>query len=634
MNVRRLASTCCLLAAAGLAGLSTACQTDAKASGAPAQVSAPRVSALRWVDGEVDVFAVDLRSKVEMGSGGEAKLELSLRGKLALAARREAAQTIELAASLEEIELKTSADDAAATAQRLTEEMRRPTLIRLASGRVEDVRVAQQSTPVVVGLWRSLASVLQLVPGEADQTRWLAQESDASGDYSVEYSLLDGSRLAKRKLAYRASAVKDQSFGLAFDLEPQVLESSITLELAGDRLEGVSLNERLEARIGAATPSRSDNRLSLRHVARRPSAPFDRQALWSATSSFRDVQQRSTATDGGTVDESVDAERARGTTFDQALALLEAQARDGAKEKVPAAGGSAALDDEQRKQREDALAGRAKSFTDMVALLRVEPKSIDKALAAIRRASPATGRLEDALASAGSAQAQAALVRIALDKRLTENARLSAATSLIRVKRPSDETIEALLQATSDPILVTHAVYGLGTMARHLRSAGDRARAERISRALLEFLSSRRTDSERVRALRAIANSGFAGALGAVKPLLDAEARDVRGAALEALRHMDHPDVDGILAARLEREENVEVRLSALNAFKTRKPSELLARALVAASNDSQPRVRRVVAQLMRAWKDARPELAQPLEKLAQKDGIDWVRESASDVAP
>ena len=86
----------------------------------------------------------------------------------------------------------------------------------------------------------------------------------------------------------------------------------------------------------------------------------------------------------------------------------------------------------------------------------------------------------DALAAAGTDEAQGALAALVTDAKLDADARIAAANSLIRVQRPGPRTIDTLTQLIPDPLLREHAVFGLGTAARRLREAGDAARSREI----------------------------------------------------------------------------------------------------------------------------------------------------------
>lgn len=609
--------------------LTTGCQpkgADGSPSAQPAASALRGQAAQRWADGELVVFALDLGSKVQLNGTTETGLALGLKGTLNLSAHSPAPGTVNLMATLQQPQLELTGSSGPVSAAQLQAELARPAVIRLASGKLEDLRVDKQASPLTISLWQTIAAALQLTPGKPDATRWQARETDATGAYTVEYALLGPSELAKKKVEYEKTPVKEARFGLSFDLVPKVLASSTKIHLDGSRIQSVELDEQLELQVGAASPSRSENHVTLRQLRHSAAPAVDEAALWAATSPIAELQRRQVPQ---SFSNERDAERARHTTFAKTLSLLERQERDPSRKRLIGSDNGVAIDETERLRREQQVKDRAEAFTDMVALLRTAPANVALAFAAVARGSSAASRVQDALASAGTPDCQAGLVRIAQDDKLPNNARLSAATSLIRVVQPTEPTLDALLSAINDDLLATHALYGLGTMARHFRDGGDAAHAERLSKALVQYLEASTTDSQRVRALRAIANSGFAGALPNVKALLDAPARDVRGAALEALRHMDHPEIDGILAAHLASDTDAEVRLSALNAFKTRPPSEVLARALIAAAADPQPRVRNTAAKLMRAWKDSRPELAEPLAALAAKDSVNWVAESA-----
>ena len=192
------------------------------------------------------------------------------------------------------------------------------------------------------------------------------------------------------------------------------------------------------------------------------------------------------------------------------------------------------------------------------------------------------------------------------------------------------ETIAALERWISDPLLASHALHGLGSLSRQLRDAGDQERAAAAVKPLLTQLRKASTDSSRIQVLRGIANSGYADAFDLVLPLVTDKNRDVRGAALEGLRHMHSEKVDPLLATRLKVETDTEVRLAALNAIKLRGCSAEITAALIGASNDAEVRVRLRAAALLGRCRGANPEVEAALKRLAATDPATTVREAAT----
>lgn len=96
-----------------------------------------------------------------------------------------------------------------------------------------------------------------------------------------------------------------------------------------------------------------------------------------------------------------------------------------------------------------------------------------------------------------------------------------------------------------------------------------------------------------MRALRGMATSGYVPVPALVRSRLDAENEDIRGVALEALRHMADPAVDQISPSAIRSDKSPSVRLAAIDAFKLRNPSAVLAPPLAQTAEHDAARPRR-----------------------------------------
>ncbi|WP_437962025.1 HEAT repeat domain-containing protein [Sorangium sp. So ce119] len=228
------------------------------------------------------------------------------------------------------------------------------------------------------------------------------------------------------------------------------------------------------------------------------------------------------------------------------------------------------------------------------------------------------------------AEPQAALVALANDKELSERQRSAAAYSLIATQWPDARSIDALIGWLEHDTLSEYALYGLGTFSRHLRAAGQIEASKRAAEALLAELP-RSQHTRRVHVLRGIANSGYPGAFEAVRPLLNDKDESIRAAAIESIRLMDRPEVDGILVEQLKVELALNLRLAALNAASVRSPSDALVRGvseLATGAPEAQSRLKAV--QLLERWLRARPDVRPTLQQVADnEDEREGVRRAA-----
>ena len=83
------------------------------------------------------------------------------------------------------------------------------------------------------------------------------------------------------------------------------------------------------------------------------------------------------------------------------------------------------------------------------------------------------------------------------------------------------EGAAALKALIDDQEIGTQALYGVGSYSRRFRDKGDVAQADALGQVLLSRLASAPNEYRVVEALRAISNSGFAGAFGKARGLLE-----------------------------------------------------------------------------------------------------------------
>jgi hypothetical protein len=269
----------------------------------------------------------------------------------------------------------------------------------------------------------------------------------------------------------------------------------------------------------------------------------------------------------------------------------------------------------------------------MTAMLRTQPASLRKAVVQIRSENAASKTLLNALASANSPQAQSALVALANDEKLSKRRRTAAASSLLRVQEPSPEMIEALETWLSSELLFTHGCYGLGTVARKLRERGQVDESNRLSKLLMDRLGTATSPQDQAIVLRGIANSAYLGAVGLVRPFLDDEDSSLRLASVQALRLMQSPAVDALIAARLTSEKMAKVRQAIVSDLGRRPPSPVLVEATRTLALESAERQHRLEAvQLLGGWASKLPEVTTTLERISVDDADEKVRAAAAKV--
>jgi hypothetical protein len=583
---------------------------DSIATGARAEAAAPAV-------GRVATYRLELESRATYGGGAE--LALSLTSNLEL--RRLAGAAVVLDLRLEDVHF--AQPEAAPELAQVTSELERGAVLELEHGKLQTIRVEGTASPLASSVLRSVAEALELpAPADTSGKSWTAQTADAAGTYELELSALGAGKFSKKKLRYEPRQVAAQTGApLHLELAPRVLESDGSVELGESGIVSSSYEERLEMGLSLGATASAHNRVSLKLLKSAPAGVAPQRGVTAPLS-----QEAPTAT---AVDhDAVDRAKIGTFTFESVLAALVAAERDAAPVVTDAE--RQLSTPEENAQRERRLNEQNRAFSALTALLRQKPELLGRTVTLIRAGKPAPRLLLDALAACDTPAAKTALVALVNEPKLSADLREAAAHDLSRVETPSVETVETLTSLLEKPQLGLIALYGLGTQARHLRDRGQSDAAERIGQLLTEQLG-RATDTEhRVHVLRAIANSGLSSLLRMVKPLIDSPSEAERGAAIEALRLMDAPEVDGVIAARLAGEPSAFVRRAVLGAVKPRKPTaELKLAVATAAEHDKDDHDRYAAIALLVNWLPQDASLREPLARIADRDAVPALRDAA-----
>jgi len=589
-----------------------------------------------WSDGARYVYTFSLASGAELS--GQKSMEFTLSSPATLDVHRGAAEDVEFAASLSPARMIAKDPENQPQFDALARELATPFAFKLRDGALVEMRMPADTTAFAASVRRTLASLLQFAPqpSATNGDVWTAKEIDATGTYEAEYRRAQDGTISKRKLKYEARALGQTSLGNFASILPKVATSTGTWRLEPEpttggepphlRLARLETNERIVSQLtpGAAIAAETSAKLAIERESR-PEPPFDWERALASTRVFgpneRVGEKPATST--------YDSLRIGKYTFASALSELENQGRDPKTNELYDKVRGEADKPEELGDRESRLKSQAQVFTAMEAILRTHPEHIPVAVARIRAHSTAARPLIDALSSAGTVPAQRALVDLMNDDKAPKGVRRTAAFALTRTQNPSSETIDALAHVIDNELLRVYALYGLGTLDRHLAEAGEIDRARAITEVLITALKKSNTPSRQVDALRGIANSGASSAFSAVQPFLESETTKVRVAAVDALRLMHLPEVDKILADALQKGPD-EVRLAAIEAANVREPSAVLAKALQSlADTTDRPALKLKIVRVMGNWLKDRPEFKSPLQKFAQSDASEQVRLAA-----
>jgi hypothetical protein len=603
-------------AAASAAPLAAAPTPSPSTQPATATLPVLQQAAHGWQVGRRYGYRMTLGNKV--GFGGEVATDFELSGELRLTCTSNSADVTTLRAELAAPRVASKLATEQAQLEQGLRELASPVMLTLKSGTVSELRFAPGMKPSAVNTYRALAAALQLARPLGQSQRWQARERDATGEYLAEYRRKAG-LVHKQKLRYLSllvpAADRQQ---LPAGLLPEVVSSRSELRTSDDgrRALVVELQEELALKQLQA-PMFATNRVSLQWITEEAASKEEQQQPEHMVVLRPDEVYRDQASA-----EMLDEARIGGMSFEAISAELDALSGQAPLEPATDAGDG--------PRREQATQRLQHLIIALAATFRQQPQTIELALAKIRAGAPNRDALLDALAASGNDQSQLALIQLLDSPHVDRDRRHAAAFALSRTPKPGTAAIRALSAQLDDEFVGTQALYGLGTFCRLLRETGDVRASEELGQLLMRRLAAADGENAVTRTLRAISNSGFAPALGLVKPLLDDGREAVRADALEAIRLMDSPEVDGLIAKRLAADPSVKVQMAALSAIKARKPTAALVQALSGAARATDTHVRYRATELAAAWLERRPELRPSLEHVARQDGEEKIRRLAS----
>jgi hypothetical protein len=569
---------------------------------------------LEWEPGERYAYRLSMTTRTVLGP--EDPLNLTLEGDLELYARKKGAAKRELLPRLLRARLSSGATQPNPELERVARELSEPFVLVLDAGKLAELHLPKDASPLAVGVRRTLAAALQF-PSARPEAAITVSEFDASGEYQAEYRPgSTPSAYSKKKLRYSRMLAADHTGAqkVSLGILPRVVASETKFEIDKGVLRTLHQKDELTTELKAGSLELGGKTELTLSLGEKRSAPLPESFEAVVARSTRVGADQPSATAGLT--RTLEQARISGMTVQSAIAQLEEAER---KRNV-----------KSKEAQKDYLDRNSAPFTALAALIRTEPNGVRDVSAKIRTGSVAKGVLLDALSTAGTDTAQAALMSFVTDKKLDDALRGKAATSLIRTEHPSVATIDALIGLLNDPLLSNHALYGLGTASRRLREAGSVELSRRAFDAVLERLTAAKTGAEKVHVLRGIANSGEVAALPDVRRLLKDPNAGVHAAAIEALRLMQHDSVDALIVEALASSTETTTRSAALNAMQARVPSKVLSSGLsqfVRTTSDPYARLRAV--ELAAKWLRTSSELRAALEDRAEHDDRPKIRDVA-----
>lgn len=501
----------------------------------------------------------------------------------------------------------------------------------LVNGLVAEIGIPRNMSPGAAAMYRQLVAALQVAHLEQNQTERVAEEYDGTGKYLARYIVSeDRQTILKTKEKYLGLVGLGPTIGgRELRVVPEVVTSRGSLKVSRDGLlSEVVIEDQVTLR-GAQAPvdSRVEFRAELDSVV--DDARSADRAVWAAEYVLLPVSSPQIGTASPAA---LDRARTGGNSFEELFAgyqrakSMRASAAEGRKAKKAAERPTPGAEGRSR------FAEEARLFSGLVGAIRQESGAVESAVRRINSKSPYSGDLLDALGSASSTEAEAALIVLINSK--DQDAALKERTlqALARMPNPGDKAVAVMKDVLGRDPLNPRALYALGSYSRHFRDQGKRDAARELGEYLVARLDETPGPSGKVTVLRAIGNSGYVGALPAVKAYLAHKDEVVRAVALGSLRSMLDPSVDGILATQLASDSSADVQIAAIDAVRVRAPSDTLVAAVVAASGTTERRVRYRAVELMAEWLPRRADLRGRLEKVSREDPEPKIRERAKAV--
>ncbi|MBM4361753.1 MAG: HEAT repeat domain-containing protein [Deltaproteobacteria bacterium] len=609
-----------LIAALGLTG--AACRGGDPTDGGP-----PAAPGFRL--GNEYRYTLHMVSEADLAAD-EPMFQFDLRGKLA-------ATPVELGVNRQVVALRlvephfegSPTPEAAARFDEVRRELEVPSSFTFERGALRDSRLPQNASILTIGILRNVAASLQFAAPPGDTATWVAEEYDATGRYVAQYARSAGEgHFTKRKLKYASLLAEEKPAVKLLPGTPALpaftaSEGSVVLALGFPK--SLQAKEVLTTTLTGASELRVTTSFVLVFESQTTTPPVDLRALEAATRPLSAGAPYVHAS--GTFD--LDASKMGRLGFDEIVSAIESVAKD-KPEPTPAALNGKAAPPDKVEAGEAWAAQRNRYFTALAATFRKKPETIPRALAIVRSPSPAGEAMISALGAAGSEEAQAALVSLMTDEALNRKQRKLAGLSLVRTKVPTVFAARELEKLLPDPFWREYATYGLGTYARRLGETGNAAEKERLGQLLVGILKDSKDRPSRLDALAGISNSGYPGALASVLPLVANQDPLIRGAAVQALRLMDHADVDRLLIAATE-DADLTVRATAIQSMGNRTPTTALGAAVAKrALEDTTSRVRMQAVQLLVRWQSTLPELRNELKRVSERDTDEAIQRLAA----
>lgn len=567
----------------------------------PAATPAPLV----WSEGKAQTYHVQLDTEIR-SSMSPLPQQMQIRAKLVLRSEGQA-PTQRLLGRLSDVEVLDHRGKVLDEARVLAEDLSLPFGMEMSGGVATKFVHDARATENAYGLTTHVLSALELT-GDKLVHAGPEQEWDATGLATVDYEAAGPNKFSWKKTAYeRVVASQSGSHSSARrKVAPEIRKATGTLELDSSGLRKLARSE--ETSVKVADSASIGTKVALTLV-RLDSAPAAADALpaWTALNGTGRVTEvgQSFAWDGTS---RIDDLKRGDFTLDGIFEVLATP--------VPAGATGDTSPGERRGAAARALA----------AFLRDDPKTIERVIAELGKNTPAEPQIFAALGLASTPASLEVLARAASSERLSLARRGDAASAMLRAQWPTQAAFETLEKLVAVPSLREHGLMGIGTFVRRFRDMRQRDPMRKGIEVLRSELGRSTSAKQLVPVLLGIANSGASELYDAVLPYQESDKKDVRDAAIQAVRLMGDARVDERLVLLLSKPHAEDVR-SGLHALRPRPspPAAVVDQVKALARAHPEPDVRREAVLVLEAWANERDELRQYLASLRATEKNDQV---------
>jgi len=568
---------------------------------------APLLCAANPTPGEQRRWTVAFSARLEQ-AGGARPVEIDLAGDWVATVSDVRPAEYDVMLQLANARLSGTGSVPASQTEPLRQRLERPFWATYrADGSLAAVHFYRDTDPGDRNLLQMVAAECQFVTAPADRQSWTVEERDGAGRYTAVYSRESAGFVMKHKVDYlHADGAPGDSAG-AVRISIDRSEMRFTLDREGD-IAALDANNRV--RVGAAFGNAEAlTAITGTHLAslRKSHAP---ELIGSLARALPEVVSSGVQThkqDPATVRARLDSQ------------LLEGRANESLLH--------AALPGVLKTGEDPSLGDR------LAALFRQRAEAPAAAVDLLRTAGPVR-KITDALGTAGSPAATAALGIIARDRSFPRPLRIDALTALMLNQRPSAEAmrVPVSLMDDGDATVASAARISGGALARAGR-AGQPDEAGAIDAALAMRYRQAHDAKELCDLLAALGNSAGDSAAPLIEEALHDPRDAVRSAAAGALRLVSGPEIDGLLSAAIANDRDPEVRASAIFAAGFHHPigQRVLDSLVRAAKTDPAEQVRVAALTLLQQNASVVPNLAETLAWVAEHDAKPGVRRLAQD---